>query len=148
MQKGRRASLKASNLSVDGAPAPSGSKKKGYRTRLVGSGQRCRATLRKAGYFPGDVDPALAVNADGDVLVAYQRGSGEGVYFDRWLAGERQPRSETLVASRQARDCVAEKVDYAWATVDPVDDRTFWFMHNVKTSTGDFSSTLVRVSDL
>lgn len=92
-----------------------------------------------------DGPAALAVNAAGDLLVAWHRSGGEQVLYSVWRAEATTPGAEVTVHARANPDHQPSRVDYAWAVTDPVDDLAWWFAHNGKNNNGAPETLVVRV---
>lgn len=72
--------------------------------------------------------PALAVNASEQLIIPYRRGGGAEIRMLRWYPESNQPASAKGMHMHLAEvPWIERNIDYAWATVDPSDDQTFWF---------------------
>lgn len=114
----------------------------GYRYRIVGKEGPASAAFH-------DIASAIAVNADGEVLTSYARRLSDAeleVRYVIWRPGASAPESSVRVTIARVNPSGGTgKIDYSWAVVDPVDDRTFWFAQDYRWSQLGDNTVLVKV---
>ena len=89
--------------------------------------------------------PALAVNANEELIVPYRRGGGAEIRLIRWHPDWSSPSTTGMLMHLADVPWAENGIDYSWAVVDPSDDQTFWFAQRAKITAKSTQFQLYRV---
>ncbi|MBA55188.1 MAG: hypothetical protein CMK89_12105 [Pseudomonadales bacterium] len=92
--------------------------------------------------------PALAVNANEELIVPYRRGGGAEIRLIRWHPDWSSPATNGTLMHLADVTWKERDIDYSWAVVDPADDQTFWFAQRAQITDNYSQFHLYRVGAL